>query len=243
MKAIEIIVMGGCHVLGWPQSKARPFPTLLSELVGATIVGRVPHLRLARLAGALAAVDELRPTHAVFQLGNYEFTGYLKSLVRQYNRLLDTRLVEEKMGRYAQETHAEKACTGAPMGSRTGPAHYARVGAAGALITGLWLFSQSYRASFRRLAACARQHPDTSFIFVSPLPCLMPTDNALRRFGGWLLRRRLPTLPNVHWLDAHQLLGANQELFVDASHLNQRAHQALAYGLAATVLSHTNGWL
>ncbi|TPG62408.1 hypothetical protein EAH73_19640 [Hymenobacter nivis] len=237
--------MGGCHVLGWPQSKDRPFPTLLSELLGGTIVGRVPHLRLSHLAGGLAAVDELHPTHAVFQLGNYEFTGYLKSLVHQYNRLFDTRLVEEKLGHYAEEAHAETARGESPGPHRpgpAGPAHYARVGAAGALIAGLWLFSRRYRASFRSLAACARQHPGTSFVFLSPLPCLAPADNTLRRFGGWLLRRRLPELPNVHWLDSHQLLGAEAELFVDAAHLNQRAHQALAYGLAAAILGHADGW-
>lgn len=233
--------MGGCHVVGWPHSKARPFPTLLSELVDANIVGRVPHLRLSHLAGSLAAVDELRPTHAVFQLGNYEFTGYLKSLVHQYNRLFDTRLVEEKLCHYAAEAHAAEAHAGAPALRRTGPAHYARVGAAGALIAGLWLFSRKYRASFGRLAACARQYPCTSFIFLSPLPCLSSADNALRRFGGWLLRHRLPALPNVHWLDSHQLLGTEAALFVDASHLNQRAHQALAYGLAAAVLGHPVG--
>ncbi|AMJ64339.1 hypothetical protein AXW84_02025 [Hymenobacter sp. PAMC 26628] len=235
--------MGGCHVVGWPQSKARPFPTLLSELVGAKVVGQVPHLRISHLAEGLASVHALRPTHAVFQLGNYEFTGYLKSLVHQYNHLFDTRLVEETLGHYAEKAPAEAAGTGAPLGRRggLGPAHYARVGAAGALVTGLWLFSRQYRASFRNLAACARQHPGTSFIFLSPLPCLTPADNAMRRFGGWLLRRRLPALPNVHWLDAHQLLGAEPALFVDAAHLNQRAHQALAYGLAAAVLGHADG--
>lgn len=234
--------MGGCHVLGWPQSKARPFPTLLSELMGAAVVGRVPHLRLACLAEGLAAVHALRPTHAVFQLGNYEFTGYLKSLVHQYNRLFDTRLVEEKLGHYAEEAHAEAADAGPLPRAGAGPGYYARLSAAGALIAGLWLFSRRYRASFGSLAACARQHPGTSFIFLSPLPCLAPADNAMRRFGGWLLRHRLPALPNVHWLDSHQLLGAEAELFVDAAHLNQRAHQALAYGLAAAMLGHADGW-
>lgn len=52
MKTVEIVVVGGCHVLGWPQSKARPFPTLLSELVGAKVVGQVPHLRLSHMEGA-----------------------------------------------------------------------------------------------------------------------------------------------------------------------------------------------
>lgn len=242
MKTVEIVVVGGCHVLGWPQSKARPFPTLLSELVGAKVVGQVPHLRLSHMEGGLAAVNELHPTHAVFQMGNYEFTGYLKTLVHQYNYLFNTRLAEEKLAHYSKKTQPETAGAEAMKRTEAGLSYYARVGAAGALITGLWLFSWQYRANFRSLEACARQHPDTSFIFLSPLPCLAPVDNTMRRFGGWLLRHRLPTLSNVHWLDSHQLLGAEAELFVDEAHLNQRAHQALAYGLAAVMLGHADGW-
>ena len=236
MKHPEIAVLGGCHILGWPNSEARAFPTLLGELIGADVVALVPHLKLSQLAEKLAVVDELRPTHVVLQPGNYEFTGYLKSLLHQFSRSFNSRFVEQNLVKYAQGA-AVPAAAGTPRPARW-PAYYARVAAAGLLVSASWLFSRRYRAGFRALRACVQRHPDTEFIFLSPLPCLLPADNTLRRFGGWLLRRRLPRQPNVHWLDSHGLLPTSREVFADQSHLNDRGHQVLAHGLAAVLLSH-----
>ncbi|MFD1468457.1 hypothetical protein ACFQ48_09490 [Hymenobacter caeli] len=238
MKQVEIVVLGGCHVLGWPNSETRAFPALLSELIGAAIVARVPHLKLVQLAEKLAVVDELRPSHVVLQLGNYEFTAYLKSLIHQFSQVFDAPFVAQNLGLCAAEAPAGAgpAAGATPPAGR--PAHCARVAAAGALVGASWLFSRRYRASFRALRACVQRHPATNFIFLSPLPCLPPADNALRRLGGWLLRHRMPARPNVHWLDSHQLLPLGRGVFADPSHLNDRGHRVLAYGLAAAFFNH-----
>ncbi len=101
----------------------------------------------------------------------------------------------------------------------------------------LWLVSGKHRRSFQAINAFMHSHPDTTFIFISPFPCLLAADNSLRALGGWLLRRQLATLPNCYWLDSHQLLHQRRDLFVDQSHLNAYGHQALAYALAAILLS------
>lgn len=237
MKNLEMVVLGGCHIIGWPNSKTRAFPALLGELVNADVVALIPHLKLTQLAEKLAVVDELRPTHVVLQLGNYEFTGYLKSLLHQFSRVFDAQFVEQNLVKYAEEAASAASAAGTPPPAGR-PAYYARVAAASLLISASWLFSRQYRAGFRALRACVQRHPNTEFIFLSPLPCLPPADSALRRFGGWLLRHRLPRQPNVHWLNSHRLLPASRKVFADQAHLNDRGHQVLAHGLAAVVRSH-----
>jgi hypothetical protein len=48
---------------------------------------------------------------------------------------------------------------------------------------------------------------------------------------------------NCHWLDSHHLLRPGQQLFIDASHLNQRTHQVLAFGVATAALANLNALL
>lgn len=117
-------------------------------------------------------------------------------------------------------------------------AHYARVAATSLLTAALWVFSTQYRRSFRALNDCMRQHTNTAFIFLSPFPCLVPADNALRDFGGWLFQGLLADLPNRHWLDSHRVLRPDRQMSVDTSHLNEIAHRVLAHSLAALILSN-----
>ncbi|GAC1605323.1 MAG: hypothetical protein NVS3B25_34600 [Hymenobacter sp.] len=100
------------------------------------------------------------------------------------------------------------------------------------LTAGRWLLSAyaPRRRSVRFLNAYMRQHPATTFILFSPFPGPDPAATAVRRLGGWLLRRQLAALPNAHWLDTHQLLRAKDLDFVDSSPVNK-----LVYGLAAAL--------
>ena len=61
MKSIAIVILGGCHVLGWPDSKARPFPTLLGELVGADIVARILAQKLSENWGNMGVTVDNKP--------------------------------------------------------------------------------------------------------------------------------------------------------------------------------------
>ena len=122
-------------------------------------------------------------------------------------------------------------------------AYYARVTATSLLTTTLWVFSARYRRRFRALNDCMRQHPTTAFVFLSPFPCLVPADNALRDFGGWLFRRFLIDLPNRYWLDSHRVLRPDPQMFVDTSHLNEIAHRVLAHSLVALILSNIDSLL
>lgn len=241
MKRVEIAVLGGCHIVGHPIGPAYAFPLLLSEMLGGEVVARVPHLQFVRLPEHLADIGALRPSHVVLQFGNFEILASFRYLMHQLRRAFGPPPPAKAKG--APAPAASESAAPPPVEAATvpppvaWPAFYARVAGLGALLAVLWLYSPRYRRAFRALNGFMRQHPDTAFIVLAPFPCLDPADNALRRFGGRLLRRRLAALPNCHWLDAHQLLGADPKLFADRVHLNQQAHRALAHGLAAVVLS------
>ncbi|GAC1593448.1 MAG: hypothetical protein NVS3B25_15300 [Hymenobacter sp.] len=100
------------------------------------------------------------------------------------------------------------------------------------LTAGRWLLSAGAprRRCVRFLNAYMRQHPATTFMLFSRFPGPHPAATAVRRLGGWLLRRQLTALPNCHWLDSHQLLRAEDTEFAEPSPFNKLAH-----GLAAAL--------
>jgi hypothetical protein len=239
MKPVELFVVGGCHVAGYPIGPDQAFPTQLSELLGGRLVGEVSYLKFTRLPEHLRLIDQLRPSHVVLQLGNHEFADSFRPLLRQLSAVLLPQGPAGPLASHPPKTAkpaADSASTLLPLGSW--PRHWLRVSGLSLLTALLWLLSPTHRRSFWALNACIRRHPSTEFVFLSPFPSLNPTQNAVRHFGGWLLHWGLVARANCHWLDSHRLLRADQQLFVDASHLNRHAHRVLAYGLATAVLAN-----
>jgi hypothetical protein len=229
MAHARLVILGGCHVAGYLIDPAQAFPALL----GIEVVAQVATLQFIQLPKHLGAVKELRPSHVILQLGNYEFSASLRLLLKQYARVLGIRLRAAKAGRdkAMYPVQADAPVLQAPR--------YGRVAGLGLLISGLWVGSALHRRAFRAVNTCMRQHPATQFIFLSPLPHLDPAVNALRRLGGWLLYRGLKRLANCHWLDSHQLLRREPALFMDQGHLNEQGHRLLAQGLTVAILSST----
>ena len=235
MKYATIVIMGGCHIVGYPIGAAHAFPVLLAELLDGEIVAQVPHLQFVRVPEQLAAVGTLRPSHVVFQLGNYEFSASLRHSMDQFKRAFGAQPTQKESGG-SQSLSSSSSAAGSAMapGREAWPVHYyIRVAGLSLLTAALWWLSPRHRAAFRALNEFMRQHPDTDFIFLSPFPCLDPAANALRRLGGRLLRGGLASLPNCRWLDSHRLLRPDPSLFIDQIHLNHDGHQVLAHGLAA----------
>ena len=210
----RMLFVGGCHVAGYHIAPAQAFPVILSQQLGSHLVGQVSCVAFTQLSAHLATITTLAPTQVVFQLGNHECSASGQLLLR---RLFPAAAVKWN-----------KPAGAAPAGA----AQYLRVAGAGLLNAVLWCTAPRYRRSLRALNACMRQHPTTTFVFLSPFPCRPAADNAMRRFGGWLLRHRLAHLPNCHWVDTHTLLPTDAHLFADPWHLNEYGHQLVASGLA-----------
>lgn len=231
---------------GYPIGPDQAFPTQLSELLGGRLVGEVSYLKFTHLPEHLRLIERLRPSHVVLQLGNHEFADSFRPLLRQLREVL---WPQRASGQASQPPKPTKPAE--PVAAPTSRAHplatqgrhWLRVGGLSLLTALLWLLSPTHRRSFWALNACIRRHPGTAFVFLSPFPSLNPTQNAVRHFGGCLLHRRLVARTNCHWLDSHRLLRPDQQLFVDATHLNRRAHRVLAYGLATAVLANLDALL
>lgn len=224
MNNARFIVWGGCHVAGYLLQPTQAF----SALLGGKVVAQVDTLQFVKVPKHLQAVEALRPSHIVLQLGNYEFSASLRLIIKQYRQALGMRACATKAGDAELATYPTSAAR--PL--LTSP-RYGRVAGLGLLISGLWISSALHRRAFREVNACVQQHPATQFIFLSPLPHLDPAVNSLRRLGGWLLRHRIKRTTNCHWLDSHQFLPREPTLFVDQGHLNARGHRLLAEGVRA----------
>jgi hypothetical protein len=240
MKPVELVVLGGCHVAGYPIGASQAFPAQLSELLGGRVVGEVSYLTFTHLPEHLPLIDQRQPSHVVLQLGNHEFADSFRPLLRQLGSVL---LAPAGSGKPAKISKTTSAAPAATTGRASRPRHWARVAGLSLLTTLLWWASGRHRRSFAALNACMARHPATSFVFLSPFPACNPTHNCIRHVGGWLLRQRLARRPNCHWVNSHALLHPDKPHFVDASHLNRHAHRVLAYGLAAAVLGNLDSLL
>lgn len=228
----RMLFVGGCHVTGYRIAPAQAFPVMLSRQLGSDLVGQVPHVAFAQLPTHLPDLAVLAPTQVVFQMGNYECSAS--------GRLLFHRLLPTVAAMWHKSVDLTPTPTPTPAGSAcagSGPAcfglaHYLRVAGVGLLNAALWCGAPRYRRSLHAINAYMRQHPATTFVFLSPFPCRPAADNAMRRFGGWLLHRRLARLPNCHWVDMHKLLPTDARFFVDPWHLNEHGHRLVACGLA-----------
>lgn len=228
---------------GYPIGPDQAFPAQLSELLGGRLVGEVAYLKFTHLPEHLRLVDQLRPSHVVLQLGNHEFADSFRPLLRQLRAVVGPQSPAGGSARLSKPPQPGAQAAPASAEPAAQPRPWLRVAGLSLLTALLWLVSPAHRRSFWALNACIRRHPGTEFVFLSPFPSLNPTQNAVRHFGGWLLHRRLVVRANCHWLDSHRLLRPDQQLFIDASHLNRRAHQVLAYGLATAVLANLDALL
>lgn len=234
MNEPTIAVLGGCHVAGYALTDEDAFPVLLARLLNGTLVEQVANLQFIQLPKHLVLLEDLRPTHVVLQLGNYEFSASFRLLIRQFRRAFDLTPPAKPNQSASQSASSNSSnIVSHAVPCRNWLAEHIRVAGLGLLTATLWLTSAKHRRTFRALNESIARCPDITFILLSPFPCLEPAANTMRQFGGRLMRRRLRKQPNLCWLDSHQVLRADRELFVDQLHLNWEAHRMVARRIAA----------
>lgn len=229
-----IAVLGGCHVVGYALEDEEPFSVLLTRLLEGTLARQVANVQFIHLPKHLVQLEFSRLTYVVLQLGNYEFSASFRLLLRQFKRAFNlTKSVRPSKQPSQATTSGHSNVANHDVPHRNWLAEHIRVSGLSLLTATLWLTSAKHRRAFRALNESIQRCPNTTFIILSPFPCLEPAANALRQFGGQLMRRRLRNQPNLHWFDSHQLLRADPCLFVDQLHLNGEAHRMVAHSLAA----------
>jgi hypothetical protein len=240
MREVQISVLGGCHIVGYPYEVAQAFPSLLAAQIHGQVVARTANLQFVKLPQHLPAIEALHPSLVLLQLGNYEFCASVSTLLRQVRSSLGLKSTgENRTERTASITSATRPAsfTGGPPPALslsfrakllTKSKRYGQIVLLGLLISVLWLCSPQHRQAFRALNACVQAHPNTAFLFLSPFPHLDPAVDALRRLGSWLLRRGLQPAANFYWVNSHLLIPRDPSLFYDLGHLNEEGHRNLA---------------
>lgn len=237
MKSAQIIALGGCHIAGYPIGKSNAFPTLLCELIDGEVIKTVPNLQFLRVADHLACIEEAQPSHVVLQLGNFAFSASFQHVTRQFRRAFDLPVNTTPTGDSSSSSSSFQT-NAVALPAKGWLNDFLRVVSLGTITMIIWFFSPKHRRVFQALNKCMEENPNTTFFFLSPLPCLDPPANTLRRLGGWLLRRGLHKLPNCHWLDSHKVIDTTERYFADPSHLSRTGHEALAQLLADSFEQH-----
>lgn len=241
MKNARIVVMGGCHVAGYPMGQSDAFPTLLCELLGGKVIKQVANLQFLRIADYLTYIEEEQPSHVILQLGNYEFSASTYHLMRQFklafNLSGNTTPNRSSSSKGSSSSSLQTNAVDA-LPTKGWLDACLRVAGIGAITSSIWFWSSKHRQLFQALNKCIAENPNTTFFFLSPFPCLDPPANTLRRLGGWLFRRGLHKLPNCQWLNTHKVIEPTEHYFADPSHLSKIGHEALAHLLADSFEQH-----
>lgn len=233
----KLVVIGGCHVVGYLVGQENGFVQHLARQMQASAVQALPHVGIKKVDTVAASLQHSRARFVVLQLGNFEFSASWKQLLQStlgLPKFLRRSFKSETSEVAASElTGISTEASGPAAAATVTPAvalslsDWIRVIVGGLLYVVSWLVFRKYQKQFTELNSLIEQHPRVTFVCLSPFPALATAHNRLRRLGGWLLRRRVTQTPNLHWVDTFDTLN-REDLFLDGIHLNQQGHRVLA---------------
>ena len=193
--------------------------------------------------------DFFEPTHVTtsdfvfLQLGNFEFSAswrqilsttvglprWVASGIEHWAGLPEVLVLQSVAGRRVAAAKLDSLAGLA--GARA--SGLGKVAFGGYLYVLTWVLMRKHRQQFRLMNRVVRQNPQSTFICLTPFPCVAGPHNWLRRLGGLILRHRFDAHPNLRWVDSHRVLQLRSSLFEDGVHLNEKGHQLLAAHLQA----------
>lgn len=236
----KLVVVGGCHVVGYLVGQENGFVQHIARRLQASAVQALPHVGIKKVDKVASSLQESRAKFVVLQLGNFEFSASWKQLLQSTLGLPKfLRRSGGKKSSAASPVPAGAEAIGEQATAEQAPGHHLaptaaltlsdwfRVVVGGVLYVVSWLIFRKYQRQISELNSLIEQHPRVTFVCLSPFPALAQAHNKLRRLGGWLLRRRVTQQPNLHWVDTFDTLN-REDLFIDGIHLNEQGHRILA---------------
>ena len=243
--------IGGCHVNAFPFAEEVGFSYQVGHDQNMKTCEVTPHTSIPKLPKAIAGIATAEKQVIVFQLGNYEFNGSLASVLKT---VFNLKLKRRKTAPASVTTPVLPAAV--PTGLQIDPA-FASSKKTQALLSNqhkikqcllgrgyclLYLFGffvmNRHGVSFKVLNQFIASHPRSCIIFLTPFPAVSYLDNQLRKLGGWIMRRKIKSLSNVHWIDTHQLIPAHENSFVDDAHITEQGHNLLANAINTVIETH-----
>lgn len=246
---IHLIVAGGCQVVGYPFDSTNSFSERircrLLTACGCIDLTCVPHVKLTDSAKVLRAVcDETRRNHIkviVLQLGNYEFTAYLRRMLpfESFFRSVKGLLRRDKTGGQKQVSE-EIAAADRPRSPSWNffvlksylklPIYLMRRGLSGK--------DSMYAAQFREFVETMPK--DCTVVLLLPLPCLDVSTFRFRKRGAMMFKENLNNL-NAIVYDPYVPYGNGERLsdlryYFDSIHINVAGHGKLGDDIAEIIL-------
>lgn len=250
MEKLVLTFVGGCHVAGYLVGQSHSFVDHLNTFFAPQAVHRIPYTKIAKLDSVLEPARKIESKYVFIQLGNFEFSASWKQILTTTTGLpgwVSNLRLPSKSGADVEvqlptgigtpaPAHPGANCISGLSYARRSIQELSKAGIGGSLYLLTWLVMRKHRRQFQLLNHLIEQNPGSTFVCMSPFPCQSRTHNRLRKLGGWIMGQRLLAQPNLRWVNTHDVLKSEQNLFVDGVHLNEQGHRTLAHHLQAVCL-------
>lgn len=238
--SLGILVVGGCHVLGYPIGASLGFPdqlaALLTDTAGDPIsLASIGHLKLSHGPKVFETVRRLRPEILILQVGHFELTNGGSSYSTKKLALSGSRSASKNPHKLAKNRF--QTATGRLIWH----VRCAVKDLANRFLSRWKVDLQQLETEFNcflyEIAQCSCR-----VILLSPLPCADPIFDGLRRQAGSCFKSVASRYPEVEYLDVLKdpfLTRSGFEPFLDGTHLSADGHFRLAQLLASQIARST----
>jgi hypothetical protein len=214
-----MIAIGGCHVAGYKVGPENSFINVLAKSSGFHCIHKAPQFQIKKSIEIREKINKHNPEIVILQLGNYEFQGSLKEIIKKkINAKTDLGAEHAINDNFSQQ---ELKLPESRNIKRWG------------LLNNLFnpiVWSMLFRKNsvhLKNIQQIIRENPSTHFVVLSPMPCSKISDNIIRRKAGRWYKKLFAPLPNVSYIDLFRFIAVDKRYFIDPAHLNTTGHRIL----------------
>lgn len=245
MDTVRLGFIGGCHIAGYLVENSTSFVEHLDHYFSPCEIQKRPYIKIEKLPKLIRPITTVWADVVFLQLGNFEFSASWKQILETtvgIPALLRPDISRRQQSAGSLSSASAGNCavsTSSVSDSRTQQQagledsvserlNGMKVALGSLLYVVTWFLWPRYRQPLDALNQLIARSPQSTFVCMTPFPCLSRTHNVLRKVGGWIMKNRLTAQPNLQWVDTHELLGGKAGLFTDGVHLNAEGHKVLA---------------
>jgi hypothetical protein len=214
-----MIAFGGCHVAGYKVGPENSFINVLAKSSGFECIHKAPQFQIKKSIEIREKINTHNPEIVILQLGNFEFQGSLKEILK---KKISSKT--ENDTEYGINDNISQEVFKLPE-SRNIKKGWLLNNFINPLIWGVLL--RKNRIHLRNIQQIIRENPSTHFIVLSPMPCSKISDNIIRRKAGKWYKKLFSPLSNVTYIDLFRFIAVDKRYFIDPAHLNTTGHRIL----------------
>lgn len=215
-----MIAIGGCHVAGYKVGEENSFVNVIAKATGIILSHRAPQYQIKKTTGIREKINNCHPEIVLLQLGNHEFNASLKQILKKKENKIAS---ENQYIIYKEEEFSKKPHL-LPVVSERKKGFFLKNLVAPLIWTYLAYKNFKHLKNIRHII---KENPGTTFVILSPIPCLNVSDNYVRRKAAGWFKWMFGRLSNVKYIDLFRYIAVDKRYFEDAAHLNATGHRIL----------------